>query len=201
MDGVLLIDKPSGPTSHDVVARIRRTSGEPRVGHTGTLDPLASGLLPLVLGRATRLASFLSASEKTYEATIRLGVATDTNDAEGRPIGPIAATVPDDGAIERALEEFRGTFAQRPPSHSAKKIGGRKAYDMARRRQPVDLKPVEVTVRDLECTGREEDRLSIRVSATSGFYVRALARDLGERLGCGAHLMALRRTASGIFKL
>lgn len=201
MDGVLLIDKPSGPTSHDVVARIRRTSGEARVGHTGTLDPLASGLLPLVLGRATRLASLLSAGEKTYEATIRLGFATDTDDAEGGQIGPVAATLPDDAAIERALGGFRGTFAQQPPSHSAKKIGGRRAYDLARRRQPIDLKPVTVTVRELECSGRKEDQLFIRVSATSGFYVRALARDVGERLGCGAHLMALRRTRSGTFSL
>jgi tRNA pseudouridine55 synthase len=201
MDGVLLIDKPSGPTSHDVVARIRRTSGEPRVGHTGTLDPLASGLLPLVLGRATRLASLLSVGDKTYEATIHLGVATDTDDAEGRQIGPVTSTLPDDAAIERTLQEFRGTFAQRPPSHSAKKIGGHKAYDLARRREPVELKPVEVTVRELECTGREDSRLSIHVSVTSGFYVRALARDLGQRLGCGAHLTALRRTKSGTFQL
>jgi tRNA pseudouridine55 synthase len=199
MDGVLLIDKPSGPTSHDVVARLRRTSGERSIGHTGTLDPRATGLLPLVLGRATRLASLLTGADKTYEAAIRLGVATDTDDADGQPLGEPATALPDAAAIDAALDRFRGAFDQTPPSHSAKKVGGRKAYELARRAAPVELRPVRVTVRALDCTGREGDLVHVRVTATSGFYVRALARDLGRQLGCGAHLAGLRRTQSGAF--
>ncbi len=201
MDGVLLIDKPAGPTSHDVVARIRRSSGERRIGHTGTLDPLATGLLPLVLGRATRLASLLTGGDKTYEATIRLGVATDTDDAEGTPMGAPAAPLPSDARIAEALEAFRGAIAQVPPAHSAKKVGGTAAYRLARQRRPVSLAPVTVTVRTLEWIERSGDDLRVTVTATAGFYVRALARDLGAALGCGAHLAALRRTASGAFDL
>jgi tRNA pseudouridine55 synthase len=199
VDGLLLIDKPTGPTSHDVVASLRRATGEPRIGHTGTLDPLATGLLLLVLGRATRLASLLTAGNKTYEAVIQLGSTTDTDDATGTPSGVPVTELPGDDAIEQAVMRFHGTFAQVPPSHSAKKIGGRKAYDLARRQQPVALEPVDVTVYEIGCTGRDGGRISIRVSASTGFYVRALARDLGRVLGCGAHLGALRRTHSGTF--
>jgi tRNA pseudouridine55 synthase len=199
MDGVLLIDKPSGPTSHDVVARLRRTSGEKSIGHTGTLDPRATGLLPLVMGRATRLASFLSGGDKTYVATVRLGFATDTDDADGRPIGEPASALPDDASVDRALSAFAGSLEQLPPSHSAKKIGGRKAYELARREEPVTLKLVNVTVHEIARTGREGDQVHLIVTASAGFYVRALARDLGDRLGCGAHLLALRRTHSGSF--
>jgi tRNA pseudouridine55 synthase len=201
MNGVLLVDKPSGPTSHDVVARLRRATGERAIGHTGTLDPRATGLLPLVLGRATRLASLLSSGDKTYEATIGLGFATDTDDADGQPLGPAASSLPDLAAIDTALEAFRGTFQQVPPRHSAKKVAGRKAYELARRAQPVELAPVAVTVTALERLSFDGAFLQIRVSAGSGFYVRALARDLGERLGCGAHLHALRRTRSGGFDI
>ena len=199
MDGILLIDKPAGPTSHDVVARLRRATGERSIGHTGTLDPRATGLLPLVFGRATRLASLLSGADKTYEASIRLGVATDTDDAEGTHIGDLRPVTVTDADVDRALDRFRGPFDQRPPSHSAKKIAGRKAYDLARRSRPVSLAPAAVTVRHLERTGRDGDLVHITVTATSGFYVRALARDLGEALECGAHLHALRRTRSGQF--
>jgi tRNA pseudouridine55 synthase len=200
VNGVLLVDKPSGPTSHDVVARLRRATGERAIGHTGTLDPRATGLLPLVLGRATRLASLLSSGEKTYEATITLGLATDTDDADGQPIGqPSTAAPPDEAAVDAALDAFRGTFLQIPPRHSAKKVAGRKAYELARRAQPVELAPVPVTVSALERLSLDGADLRIRVSAGSGFYVRALARDLGDRLGCGAHLQALRRTRSGGF--
>ncbi|MEO7189662.1 MAG: tRNA pseudouridine(55) synthase TruB [Vicinamibacterales bacterium] len=201
MDGVLLIDKPSGPTSHDVVARMRRALQVRRIGHTGTLDPLASGLLPLVIGRATRLASLLTGSDKTYEATIRLGYGTDTDDAQGSPTGPAADTLPSDSEIEAVLENFRGTFEQVPPSHSAKKIGGARAYELARDRQPVVLAPVKVTVRALEWLGRAGETVDIRVQATAGFYVRGLARDIGARLGCGAHITALRRIGSGWFEI
>jgi len=199
MDGVLLIDKPSGPTSHDVVVRLRKTTGEKSIGHTGTLDPRATGLLPLVLGRATRLASYLTGGDKTYEATLRLGFATDTDDADGRPLGEPASALPADAAIDEGLGGFLGPIEQTPPAHSAKKIGGRKAYEMARNDEPVMLKPVTVTVRTIERTMREGDQVGIKVTASAGFYVRALARDLGARLGCGAHLTALRRTKSGTF--
>lgn len=199
MDGVLLIDKPAGPTSHDVVARLRGTSRERSIGHTGTLDPRATGLLPLVCGRATRLASLLSGDDKVYEATIRLGWATDTDDADGQPLGSPSSQRPADADIEEAAHAFRGTFDQMPPTHSAKRLGGHKAYDLARSAAPVALRAVPVTVRALDVTGREGDELHLRVTATAGFYVRALARDLGESLGCGAHLLALRRTRSGAF--
>jgi tRNA pseudouridine55 synthase len=157
--------------------------------------------MALVLGRATRLAPFVSIGDKTYEATIRLGVSTDTDDALGRPVGDPAASLPDDAALTSALAAFRGTFDQVPPLHSAKKVAGEKAYELARRRQAVVLRPVPVTVRRLEVLHRDGDRLALRVSASAGFYVRALARDLGRRLGCGAHLDALRRTRSGWFDL
>lgn len=202
MDGVLLVDKPIGPTSHDIVARLRSVSGERSIGHTGTLDPLASGLLPLVLGKATRLSPFLMGSDKTYEVAIRLGAFTDTDDAQGRPMdAPDAATRPDDAGLLAALADFRGTFQQVPPRHSAKKVGGKKAYDLARQDQPLELEPVSVTVRSLDLIARDGDDVRIVVTATSGFYVRALARDLGQRLGCGAHIAALRRTRSGTFDI
>jgi tRNA pseudouridine55 synthase len=199
MDGLLLIDKPRGLTSHDVVARLRGVTGERRVGHTGTLDPLATGLLPLVFGRATRLASLLAAGEKTYEATVALGQATDTDDSAGRPVGEARDTAGVAGRLHEVLQGFRGTFDQTPPIHSAKKVAGTPAYTLARQDRPVALKPVTVTVHALELIeqGDREIRLTMRV--TAGFYVRALARDLGNRLGCGAHLAALRRTATGSF--
>jgi tRNA pseudouridine55 synthase len=199
MDGVLLLDKPSGPTSHDVVARLRRTSGERTIGHTGTLDPRATGLLPLVFGRATRLASLLTGGDKTYEATIRLGYFTDTDDADGVRVGSDRGQTPTDDELDAALERFRGTFDQVPPNHSAKRVGGERAYDLARQARPVELKPVSVTVHALERTGRAADLVDVRVTASSGFYVRSLARDLGRALGCGAHLASLRRTHSGSF--
>jgi tRNA pseudouridine55 synthase len=201
MDGVLLIDKPAGPTSHDVVRLLRRSSGERRIGHTGTLDPLATGLLPLVLGRATRLASRLTAHRKTYEADIRLGVATETDDAEGAPIGAPVAVTADEAAIRAALETFTGAIDQTPPRHSAKKVGGERAYDIARRDEALSLSPVAVTVHELEYLSRTDDQIRIRVTASSGFYVRALARDLGMALGCGGHLASLRRTAVGRFEV
>jgi tRNA pseudouridine55 synthase len=199
MDGLLLIDKPPGPTSHDVVARVRRTSGERRIGHTGTLDPRASGLLPLVMGHATRLAAFLAGGDKTYDATIRLGVSTDTDDADGRLIGEPVTAWPSLEMVEAALAPFRGTWEQLPPRHSAKKVAGERAYTLARRDEPVELKPVRVTVHALTLRRCEGDLLEIRLVTSAGFYVRALARDLGRSLGCGAHLWALRRTHSGPF--
>jgi tRNA pseudouridine55 synthase len=208
MDGLLLVDKPAGPTSHDVVARMRRALREKRIGHTGTLDPLATGLLALVLGKATRLAQFLSASDKSYDATIRLGFATDTADADGLTIGEVYDGVwPTRDAIEAALEPFRGTFLQRPPAFSAKKIDGRRSYAIARAaRAGADLEPratapVNVTTHRLEIVNAESDTVTLRVDCSAGFYIRSLAHDLGERLGIGAHLTALRRTRSGDFDI
>jgi tRNA pseudouridine55 synthase len=201
MDGVLLIDKPAGPTSHDIVARIRSVSRERSVGHTGTLDPRATGLLPLVLGKATRLASVLSGGDKTYDATIRLGVVTDTDDADGQIVAAHDGPLPAAEAVSAALEAFRGTFEQLPPSHSAKKVGGHAAYDLARRGETVELAHVRVTVRELVTTSIAADLVSLTLTVSSGFYVRALARDLGRTLGCGAHLRELRRTAVGAFRV
>jgi tRNA pseudouridine55 synthase len=214
MDGVLVIDKPVGPTSHDVVSRVRRAIGERRVGHTGTLDPAASGVLPLVVGRATRLARFLSAADKSYEAVIRLGLSTRTGDAEGEPIGVEYSGPPlSFGAIETALNAFRGTFLQQPPAYSAKKIGGRRSYKIARTAsrearsggdpQPAGPLPsvVEVTAHEIDVRSIDGNVVVLRLICSAGFYVRALAHDLGERLGTGGHLIGLRRTASGEFTL
>jgi tRNA pseudouridine55 synthase len=202
----LIIDKPVGPSSHDVVARIRRATGIRRVGHTGTLDPMATGVLVLLLGRATRLARFLGAGEKAYDATVRLGVATDTYDAAGREVpldsaAPVPASTVDPAAIEAALAGFRGAFRQSPPPYSAKHVGGVRAYELARRRAPVVPPPVMVTVHTLDLTWVDGDRLGLRLVSAGGFYVRSLAHDLGVRLGCGAHLEALRRTGTGGFGL
>ncbi len=204
MDGVLIIDKPEGPTSHDVVARVRRATGWTKVGHTGTLDPLATGVLPLVVGRATRLAQFLSASDKVYEAEVRLGWATDTYDAQGRPIaqdlegrraGPLEGE-----DLERVLDRFRGSYLQVAPPFSAKKIDGVRAYALARQGTTVAMKESPVTVYELACTGRQDDVLRLRVHCSAGFYVRSFAHELGVALGVGAHLSALRRVRSGTFE-
>jgi tRNA pseudouridine55 synthase len=201
ISGVLVVDKPSGPTSHDVVARVRARTGVKRVGHTGTLDPLASGVLPLVLGRATRLARYLSSGDKTYEAVIRLGAATETYDAATAPAEmPVPESVTTDD-VSAALDHFRGTFRQTPPPYSAKKIGGVRAYKLARGARPAMPEPVDVTVRELRLDGYRDGEVRIRVGCSAGFYVRSLAHDLGAALGCGGHLAKLRRTASGPFTL
>ena len=205
MNGVLVVDKPAGPTSHDVVARVRRALKTRRVGHTGTLDPLATGVLPLVLGSVTRLAQYLSSADKAYLADVRFGFATTTYDALGAPTG---GAVPDGapfeldaGTIEGALGPFRGTYLQMPPAFSAKKIAGRPAYELARAGQVPELKAVQVTVSALEVIDQQGATARLRVVCSSGFYVRTLAHELGERLGCGAHLSALRRTRAGTFEL
>jgi tRNA pseudouridine55 synthase len=205
LTGALLVDKPAGPTSHDVVARVRRALGIPRIGHTGTLDPLATGLLVLLIGQATRLAQFLVGDVKEYVADIRLGIETDTYDAEGQPVEamamPIARSEIQDAAVASALEAFRGTFQQVPPPHSAKKVAGRRAYEHARRHDPLELAPVEVTVHRLERLEGAEGLVRLRVLCSAGFYVRSLAHDLGRALGCGAHLAALCRTRVGAFSI
>ncbi len=200
-EGGLVIDKPSGITSHDVVAIARRALGQPRIGHTGTLDPLASGVLPLLLGRATRLAQFLVADDKAYDAVVRVGRGTTTCDADGEPIGDAIEWQGDAASVEAALSRFRGVFLQTPPAVSAKRVGGRRAYELARARLPVSLAPVEVRVDRLMLTRIDGADLHLALTCSSGFYVRTLASDLGAALGAGAHLVALRRVRSGAFTL
>jgi tRNA pseudouridine55 synthase len=197
--GLLVIDKPEGPTSHDVVGRVRRVLGEKRVGHTGTLDPLASGVVVVVVGRATRLSTYLTSDDKWYRATVRLGVATTTYDRQGDPLAP-PAPVPDklETRLREALDARLGTQPQTPPAYSAKKIDGERAHRLARRGEAVIPAPALVTLRAWRLVGIEGDNTAtIDLHTSAGFYVRSLAHDLGARLGVGAHLEALRRTASG----
>jgi tRNA pseudouridine55 synthase len=202
MDGVLVIDKPAGPTSHDVVAVVRRAIGIDRIGHTGTLDPLATGVLALVVGRATRLASYLSAADKEYVATVRFGASSATYDAEAAADATDRVAPPADQMVLTAvLPEFLGTSLQQPPPYSAKKIAGTPAYKLARQRKPVEIKPVQVTVRELELCGYSDGVAELRIVCSSGFYVRSLAHDLGQRVGCGAFLETLKRTRAGDFRL
>jgi tRNA pseudouridine55 synthase len=201
VNGLLVIDKPAGPTSHDVVTAMRRVLGERRIGHTGTLDPAATGVLPLVIGRATRLAQFMSAADKAYDAEIRLGFATETDDGEGRPIGSaFGGPWPAAEEIERVIASFRGTFEQRPPAFSARKTGGRRSYTLARNSSGAEARlpaPSTVTVHALHLIEADGNRLVLRIECSAGFYVRSLAREIGERLGTGGHLASLRRTRSG----
>ncbi len=202
-DGVIVIDKPAGPTSHDVVAVLRRRTQGRKVGHTGTLDPLASGVLPLVIGKATRLAQFLSSAEKEYDAHIELGVTTTTLDRGGEIVTrDRTRNVADltQAMIEDAVAQFRGTYLQQPPAFSAKKIAGDRAYDLARRNAPVHLEAVQVTS-DLEILEWRQSTLRLRLVCSAGFYVRSLADAIGERLGTGGHLAGLVRTRSGDFTL
>lgn len=201
-DGVLVIDKPQGLTSHDVVAAVRRALGERRIGHTGTLDPSATGVLPLLLGRSTRLAQFVSGADKAYEARVRFGWETDTDDETGTPIGAAVPAVVEPAAVERALQAFRGPVLQQPPRISAKKVAGRRAYAIARQPGAAPaLAPVAVIVHRLELTAMEGGEAVLRIDCSAGYYVRALARDLGRALGTAAHVVALRRLASGRFTL
>jgi tRNA pseudouridine55 synthase len=200
VDGVLVVDKPQGLTSHDVVAAARRALGERRIGHTGTLDPLATGVLPLACGRATRLARFLTASEKEYDAVIAFGRTTDTDDAAGTETGRTNGR-PDLAAVERALVSLTGTYPQVPPAYSAKKIGGKRAYDLARRDEPVALRPVTVTVTRAALSAFDGRSARVALTCSAGFYVRSFARSLGELVGTGAYLDSLRRTRSGDFSI
>jgi len=200
MNGLILIDKPAGCTSHDVVNRWRKLAGTKRTGHLGTLDPMATGLLVLVTGAATRLAQFYGKSEKTYLAEITLGAVSNTYDAEGDVIESVNP-VPGAEMILAALDEFRGRFLQTPPPVSAKKIGGVPAHKLARQNLAVDLKPVEVEVKQLQVQNLAANKLSILVACSAGTYIRSIAHDLGQRLGCGALLSCLRRTHSGEFSI
>ena len=200
MDGVLVIDKPQGLTSHDVVAVARRQLGEKRIGHTGTLDPLATGILPLAVGRATRLVRFLTASDKDYDVTIRFGVTTDSYDTTGTETGR-TDLVPSRDALLDAIQTLTGDYLQPPPPFSAKKIQGRRAYQLARLGQPVTLVPVPVRVPRADLLEFAEGSARVALTCSAGFYVRSFAHALGEITGAGACLEALRRTRSGEFGL
>jgi tRNA pseudouridine55 synthase len=199
LDGVLVVDKPAGPTSHDVVDHVRRSLGQRRVGHTGTLDPFATGVLPVCVGKATRLAQFLAAGEKTYRATARLGFATTTDDGTGAPLSAAREVSVDRAQVEAAARTLVGEQMQVPPAYSAKRSGGERLYDLARRGVAVERAPVRVVVYALDVRRVEGAEVEMEVRCAAGTYVRAIARDLGERLGTGAHLVALRRTRSGTF--
>ncbi len=198
MDGVLVADKPQGLTSHDVVAVARRCLKEPRIGHTGTLDPLATGVLPLACGRATRLVRFLSSSTKDYDAVIRFGLTTDSYDVTGTEVSR-SGRVPTRDAIEAALQSLLGDQVQVPPAFSAKKVGGQRAYAMARRAEAVVLEPVPVRLARVDLLEFTGASVRVALSCSAGFYVRSFAQELGERVGTGACLEALRRTRSGPF--
>ena len=198
--GLFLLDKPEGLTSHDVVERVRAATGVSRIGHSGTLDPMATGLLLLCAGGAARLQSFFTLMDKSYEGTIRLGRATTTYDREGEAVGAdrdAGSVTPE--AIERAADAFRGEFLQAPPPYSAKKVGGRKFYEMARKGEAVPSLPKKVRVTQLAFGRLGDGRLPFSIACTSGTYIRSIANDLGEALGCGAHLESLRRSRIGAF--
>jgi len=204
MDGVLIIDKPSGMTSHDVVNRVRRIFNTRKVGHTGTLDPFATGVMVVLIGKATRLAKFADRADKEYEATIRFGRATDTGDLTGTPFCDVGRSDISSQEIEAVLDRFRGTIMQVPPMYSAKKIDGKKLYELARRGKEVVRPAVPVTINEIEVLldGPDVSELHrIRVRCSAGTYIRTLAEDIAKVLETRAHLDALRRTASGRFSL
>jgi len=201
VDGVLIIDKPAGLTSHDVVDRVRRVTGEKSAGHLGTLDPMATGVLPMVLGRFTRLAQFYNESDKRYEGVIRCGYATDTYDAEGERLGPEQPVQLSFESVRELAGRFAGKIEQLPPPFSAKKIGGVPAYRIARKGQPVELKPKPVEVKELEIVSWNGRDAKFKAWVSSGTYLRSLAHDMGRQAGTGAHLAELKRTAVREFTL
>jgi tRNA pseudouridine55 synthase len=201
LSGILVIDKARGMTSHDVVARVRKITGQKKVGHSGTLDPLATGVLLLCLGQATRVAEYLMNSDKTYQARIRLGVSTDTYDAEGRVTGQSEAGSIRRAQVEQEFSRMVGTLEQIPPMYSAAKHQGRPLYQLARRGVTIPRQPREVKIMRLELVGWAPPDLQIEIECSKGTYVRSLAHDLGQRLGCGAHLAGLVRIASGRFHI
>lgn len=188
-------------TSHDVVNRLRRISGERSIGHLGTLDPMATGVLPLLMGKFTRLAQYFSSAEKSYSGTIRFGFATDTYDAEGEPIHPVVESVLTLGQVRAAAQRFRGEMEQMPPPFSAKKIAGTPAYKLARAGKTVELKPSRIRISSFEIVALDDAEARFTMSISAGGYVRSVAHELGQDLGCGAHLSSLRRTQAGVFTL
>ena len=201
MDGVIVIDKPKGWTSHDVVSKVRRIAKTKKVGHLGTLDPIATGVLPLVIERATRLAQFYTRSDKIYEGLVRFGWSTTSYDRAGEPTGEKVEVQLTAEQLELALEKFRGELLQRPPAVSAKKVEGRRSYELARKNIAVELEPVKVHVYELTLLALEGSLARLRAHCSGGTYMRSIAHDLGQALGCGAHLQELRRLASGEFEL
>ena len=201
MNGLLVIDKPSAMTSHDVVSRLRRATGESMVGHLGTLDPMATGVLPLLLGKYTRLAQFFGPMPKAYTGAIRFGFSTDTYDADGIPVAQVVTRLPTNEEIQAAAVHFRGQVDQTPPQFSAKKVDGKPAYKAARRGETVELKPVSLTIEEFVIGELEGECAEFTLRISSGGYVRSVAHDLGRALGCGAHLARLRRIAAGPFTL
>lgn len=201
MNGVLIVDKAAGLTSHDVVNRVRRILGQKSVGHLGTLDPMATGVLPLVAGNLTRLAQFYTSSEKKYEGAIRFGFATDTYDAEGEPAGEPQVVILDLERVRSLATKFQGVIEQMPPPFSAKKIHGVPAYKLARKKKDVALAAVQVEIKSLEIVSCTGDIVGFRAHVASGTYMRSVAHDLGREVGCGAHLLSLRRTLAGDFAL
>jgi tRNA pseudouridine55 synthase len=199
--GILNVNKPKGWTSHDVVAKVRRLSDQKRVGHAGTLDPLAEGVLPVLLGRATRLADFIQSGQKTYRAVVRLGVATETDDGEGEVISSLAVPPLSSDLLRQRLASFEGEILQTPPRYSALKVAGQRAYAVARAGGEVDLAPRRVTVYDLTLVDWTSDELTLDVTCSRGTYVRALARDIAVALGTVGHLAGLTRTRVGSFVL
>ena len=196
-----MIDKPAGLTSHDVVGILRRITGERSIGHLGTLDPMATGVLPLLLGKFTRLAQYFSSAEKSYTGTIRFGFATDTYDAEGQPAGPDSLPALTLEQVQAAASRFHGEMQQTPPPFSAKKIAGTPAYKLAREGKPVELKAVMVHIHSFEIVSLDGAEASFTITISAGGYVRAVAHQIGQDLGCGAHLSSLRRTQAGAFTL
>src|ERR1700678_3185407 len=201
MNGLLIIDKPAGITSHDVVSIVRRATGEKSIGHLGTLDPMATGVLPLVLGKYTRLAQYFSSAEKSYAGTIRFGFSTDTYDAEGVAAGPDLAPVLTLEQVRAAAARFHGEMEQMPPPYSAKKIAGTPAYKLAREGKPVELKAAKVHIDRFAIVALGGPEALFEMSISAGGYVRSVAHELGQDLGCGAHLSSLRRTQAGAFTL
>jgi tRNA pseudouridine55 synthase len=201
VNGLLILDKPAGMTSHDVVAAARRATGEQSIGHLGTLDPMATGVLPLLLGKYTRLAQFYGAHEKAYMGTIRFGFATDTYDAAGEQVGEAVQAALNLEQVRAAAERFAGEMEQMPPPVSAKKVGGKPAYKIARAGGTPELKRARIRIAEFVIEGLEGDAAAFRMRVSAGGYVRAVAHEMGLALGCGAHLASLRRAASGPFTL
>ena len=205
MNGLLVIDKPGGITSHDVVDSLRRITGERSIGHLGTLDPMATGVLPLLMGRFTRLAQYFSAAEKSYTGAIRFGFATETYDAEGEPCGPDRwpefETQLSLERVRQAAARFHGEMEQMPPPFSAKKIAGQPAYKLARAGKPVELKPAKIRIGRFAIDAMQNAEASFAVHISAGGYIRSIAHELGAELGCGAHLSRLRRTQASEFTL
>ena len=201
MNGLLIVDKPAGMTSHDVVVRVRRVTGESSIGHLGTLDPMATGVLPLLLGKYTRLAQFFGSLEKTYTGTIRFGFATDTYDAEGQAAGQSAAVSLMLDQVRNAAARFLGEIEQMPPPFSAKKTGGKRAYQLARAGETPKLKAARITIKAFEIMALDGDTAAFSMTVSAGGYVRSVAHEMGIAVGCGAHLASLRRVAAGPFAI